>query len=373
MYKMETISQIINFALLSIAVPILILACASNKGITSSNELIIQEQGSFAAGGAVVSNPGTFDPIKHGAYSPVNQSSEGQTLHGDHAYVFYQIPKKARKLPLVFWHGHGQFGKTWETTPDGREGYQNIFLRRRFPVYLIDQPRRGRAARSTKPVNLTASPDEQLWFGIFRLGIYPDFYPGIQFSKNPEALNQFYRQMLPNTGPYDAQVNIDAVSSLFNKIGQGILVTHSQSGGPGWRTAIQNNNVKAVVSFEPGADFVFPESEAPDTLKVFGRTIVPPRMAMSDFMKLTKIPILIYYGDNIPDKPSVNPGQEQWRVFLSVAKQFRDVVNRHGGDVTLVHLPEIGIKGNTHFPMSDLNNLEIANHLSEFLKKKNLD
>ena len=94
---------------------------------------------------------------------------------------------------------------------------------------------------------------------------------------------------------------------------------------------------------------------------------------MTDFMKLTKFPILIYYGDNIPDKPSINPGQEQWRVFLSIAKQFRDVVNRQGGDVTLAHLQEIGIKGNTHFPMSDLNNLEIAIHLSEFLKKKSLD
>jgi hypothetical protein len=29
-------------------------------------------------------------------------------LHSDHAYVFYQAPVNARKLPLVFWHGHGQ-------------------------------------------------------------------------------------------------------------------------------------------------------------------------------------------------------------------------------------------------------------------------
>jgi len=47
--------------------------------------------------------------------------------------------------------------------------------------------------------------------------------------------------------------------------------------------------------------------------------------------------------------------------------------NRHGGDVTLIHLPEIGIKGNTHFPFSDLNNLEIADLLSQFLKQKGLD
>ncbi|MCU7552660.1 alpha/beta fold hydrolase [Chitinophagaceae bacterium LB-8] len=373
MYQVEKINRKIGFILLSITVSMLMTACASTKGGTSTGPLTIQQQGSFAVGGTVITNPGTFDPIKDGAYNPVNQSSTGQTLHGDHAYVFYQIPKNARKLPLVFWHGHGQSAKTWETTPDGREGYQNVFLRRRFPVYLIDQPRRGRAARSTKPLNITAAPDEQLWFGIFRLGIYPNFYPEVQFSKDPEALNQFNRQMVPNTGSYDAQVNIDAVSSLFSKIGQGILVTHSQSGGLGWRTAIKNNNIRAIVSFEPGADFVFPEGEAPDSIKLSGRTIIPPSVPMADFMKLTKIPIIIYYGDNIPEQPSLNPGQEQWRVFLSVAKQFRDVVNRHGGDVTLVHLPEIGIKGNTHFLMSDLNNLEIANHLSEFLKMKRLD
>ena len=373
MYKVEKDNRIIYVVLLSATISILITACASNKESTSNGQLIIREQGSFSVGGTVITNPGTFDPIKHGAFNPANQSSEGQTLHGDHAYIFYQIPGNARKLPLVFWHGHGQSAKTWETTPDGREGYQNIFLRRRFPVYIIDQPRRGRAARGTEPINITATPDEQLWFGIFRLGAWPDFYPGVQFSKDTSALNQFYRQMLPNTGPYNAQVNIDAVSALFNKIGQGILVTHSQSGGPGWRTAIQNNNVKALVSFEPGGDFVFPEGEAIDTIRVSGRVISPPRVSMTEFAKLTKIPIIIYYGDNIPDQPSVNPGQEQWRVFLSVAKQFRDVVNKHGGDVTLIHLPEIGIKGNTHFLMSDLNNLEIANHLSEFLKKKSLD
>jgi hypothetical protein len=371
--KVAAITQRMSVAIILILIPILFIACSTSRVSTSYGELLIKEQGSFAVGGTVITSPGTFDPIKDGAFNPANQSSAGQTLHGDHAYVFYQIPANARKFPLVFWHGHGQSGKTWETTPDGREGFQNIFLRRQFPVYIVEQPRRGRAARSTKPVNLAAAPDEQLWFGIFRLGAHPNFYPGVQFSKDPEALNQFYRQMVPNTGPYDAQVNIDAVSSLFNKIGQGILVTHSQSGGPGWRSAVTNNNIKAIVSFEPGGDFVFPEGEAPQSIQLSGRTVTPPSIPMADFIKLTRIPILIYYGDNIPDQPSENPGQEQWRAFLAVAKQFTEVVNRHGGDATLVHLPTIGIRGNTHFPMSDLNNLEIANHLAEYLKKKNLD
>jgi len=48
-------------------------------------------------------------------------------------------------------------------------------------------------------------------------------------------------------------------------------------------------------------------------------------------------------------------------------------VNRRGGDVTLVELPSIGIRGNTHFPVSDLNNVEIANHLAGWLEQKRID
>jgi hypothetical protein len=64
-------------------------------------------------GGTVITNPGTFDPN--------NPTPEGQTFHGDHAYVQFQIPPNKRDLPLVMWHGFLQFSKTWESTPDGRE------------------------------------------------------------------------------------------------------------------------------------------------------------------------------------------------------------------------------------------------------------
>jgi pimeloyl-ACP methyl ester carboxylesterase len=360
-------------ALWLVAVFLFTSAGAQETNKSKPEPLMIQEQGSFAVGGSVIKVPGTFDPIKQGVYNPAGTDPAGQTLHGDHAYVFYQVPVNARKLPLVFWHGHGQSAKTWETTPDGREGFQNIFLRRRFPVYLIDQPRRGRAARGTQLINITATADEQLWFGIFRLGAWPEFYPGVQFSRDPDALNQFFRQMVPNTGPYDVQVNTEAVSTLFNKIGPGILVTHSQSGGLGWRTAIKNRNVRAIVSYEPAFDFPFPEGDVPPPMTLGGRALSAVTVSQSDFMLLTKIPIIIYYGDNIPDKPSANPGQEQWRIFFEMAKRWRDVVNRHGGDVTVVHLPEIGIRGNTHFPMSDMNNLQIADQMSKFLSEKKLD
>jgi hypothetical protein len=94
---------------------------------------------------------------------------------------------------------------------------------------------------------------------------------------------------------------------------------------------------------------------------------------LPDFMKLTKIPIVIYYGDYIPEQPSANPGQDQWRVRLAMARLWRDAVNRRGGDVTVVHLPDMGIRGNTHFPFSDLNNLEIADLMYKFLEKKGLN
>jgi hypothetical protein len=352
-------------ALLLIPVGVVGSAGAACGEASVREPLVIREQGSFAFGGKVVTSPGSFDSRK--------PTPDGQTFHGDHGYAFYQIPVNARRLPLVLWHGAGQFSKTWETTPDGREGYQNIFLRRRFGVYVIDQPRRGRAGRSTLPSSLTPTPDEQNWFNIFRIGVWPDFFPAVQFSRDPEALNQYFRSMTPNTGPFDIEVISDAVAALFDKIGPGILITHSQSGGPGWRTAIKSRNVSAIVAYEPGSNFLFPEGEVPAPMPSAGGPLDAVGVPLSKFMQLTKIPIVIYYGDNIPEQPMANPGQDQWRVRLAMARLWRDAVNRRGGDVAVVHLPEVGIRGNTHFPFSDLNNLEVADLLSRFLEQKKLD
>ena len=351
--------------LLFVIVTALISSCSSVNESTDKEPLLIQEQGSFAVGGTVITNPGTFDPY--------NQTPAGQTFHGDHAYIIYQIPVNARKYPLVMWHGIGQFTKTWETTPDGREGYQTIFLRRGFGVYLIDQPRRGNAGRSTTPASIEPTPDEQGWFGTFRIGIWPDYFEGVQFARDPETLNQYFRQMVPNIGPIDINLNVDAISALFTKIGPGILVSHSHSGGMGWLTAIENQNIKGIVSYEPGSGFVFPEGELPEPIPMVDGILTPSAVPLQDFMKLTRIPIIIYYGDFIPESPIDNPGQDGWRARLEMARLWRDAVNRHGGDVTVVHLPEIGIKGNTHFPFSDLNNIEIADLMSEWLKEKGLD
>jgi hypothetical protein len=136
---------------------------------------------------------------------------------------------------------------------------------------------------------------------------------------------------------------------------------------------MKNNKVKAIVSYEPGSGFPFPEGEVPDALPSSAGALEALSVSKEEFLKLTRIPIIIYYGDFIPESPDPNPGVDGWRVRLEMARKWRDVVNRYGGDVTVIHLPEIGIKGNTHFPFSDLNNLKIADLMSDWLKEKKLD
>lgn len=334
--------------------------------LAQTPSLIIEKQGSFTVGGNIIKNEGTFD-------SKNFKNPDGQTLHGDHAYVFYQIPEKKRKYPIVMWHGYGQFSKTWESTPDGREGFQNIFLRDKYGVYLIDQPRRGNAGRTTKAITIDSIPSDQRWFNTFRVGIWPKFFDGVQFPKDKESLNQYFRQMTPDTGPIDIDLNSNTVSKLFNKIGNGILMTHSHSGGMGWQTVLKSSKIKAVISYEPGSNFVFPKGEAPETKVSSGGSLSPVEIDLKEFTKLTKIPIIIFYGDFIPLKPSSNPGQDMWRIRLEMAKLWTNKINEYGGNAKLVHLPKIGVYGNTHFPFSDLNNIKIAELTSKFLKENNLN
>lgn len=330
--------------------------------------LVITQQGSFAIGGSKKIEPGQYNNS-----TPLNP--QGQSIHGDHAYVFYQIPEKSKKYPLVFLHGAGQSKKTWESTPDGREGFQNIFLRKGYSVYLLDQPRRGEAGKSAVETVIKPVADEQFWFSQFRLGNYPDFFDAVQFPKDSNSLEQFYRQITPNTAPFDANIISDAISKLIDKLDGAVLITHSQGGGPGWMTAIKNQKVKAIVAYEPYSGFVFPEGEVPNPIQstgLFGE-LKGTAISLADFKQLTKMPIVIYYGDNIAKTASTVWNMDHWRSGLEMAKLWAATINKYGGDAKVVHLPEVGIKGNTHFPFSDLNNKEVAEELESWLISKGLN
>ncbi|EKU70609.1 alpha/beta fold hydrolase [Selenomonas sp. F0473] len=341
--------------------------------------IVLETQGSFAVGGTTVTHPGTFSEEKF-------LSEDGQKAYGDHAYVFYQIPAHTRKYPLVFQHGGAQTKRTWESTPDGRDGFQNIFLRKHYSVYLIDQPRTGDAGLSTKAKNpgemWGANPmygDHTLYM-LSRVGRFPNGAPELladsKFPPGAESYDQFQRSWTIESGPRDDDMNADAMAALLNKIGPSILVTHSMGGTIGWRTPIRTDNVKAIVSFEPGGTpFIFPENEMPEPIE----SVYPPLSARAkgipaaDFEKLTRIPMLLIYGGNIAEQPSKEVGPDKWRTEYQMAQRFVATINRHGGDATIIYLPERGIKGNTHFLMADLNNKEIADIAEQWLHEKGLD
>lgn len=57
----------------------------------------------------------------------------------------YFLPQNCKgKYPLLMWRG-GLTGVTYETTPDGREGWLNIFIRKGWEVYNSDAVERGRS------------------------------------------------------------------------------------------------------------------------------------------------------------------------------------------------------------------------------------
>lgn len=328
--------------------------------------LRIKQQGIFSAGGVSTKADGTFDPVNG------QMADAGQLRHSDHASVFYQLPADGNGNKLVFLHGYGQSRTGWQTTPDGRPGFADIFLKKGYGVYLVDQPRRGEAGQSSVPAELSAKPDDLNWFTQFRIGLWPNFMDNSQFPQDPEAIDQFFRQMTPDTGKIDFKVISDAMIEVFRKSGPAILVSHSQGGMPGWMTAMQSDNVTGVIAIEPGS-FVFPENEVPEKIETkYPMAVQGVGVSDEAFAKLIEKPITVYYGDNIPDKPSDVPAWDFWRGVKQLAYKFADTVNTHGGDAKIVYLPDEGIHGNDHFMFEDLNNQEVADHMADWMKSKNL-
>ena len=342
--------------------------------------LVLKEQGSFSVGGRVVCAPGTFDPTIPGAGS----QNTGQCFRIDQLYAQYKVPPNARALPIVMIHGGAGTGRVWETTPDGREGFETIFVRRGFTVYNVDFPRRGRASIPTFigplgdlngqqiiPPTTFAVGDKQAFYS-WRLGAnYPDFFPNSQFPK--AGLEQFLQATVPLFSD-NTTVIVDSLVALLNRIGPAILMTHSQSGIYGWLARFQSSNVKGIITFEGG--YTFPAGEVPAPLPTCAGTLLaqgtssPP----ADFMKLTEVPILVVYGDNqpkaCPEPNLIRDGQQLRPIF---GRNFVNAVNAKGGNAHFIWTPEIGIFGNTHFLYLDLNNVQIADLVSDFMKKTGLD
>lgn len=102
---------------------------------TPESPLVLKAQGSFFVGGERVEQ--SRDQLGFGpaaGHVTVNQM-----------YVRYMVPQTGSGIPVVMVHGMALTGKTWETTPDGRMGWDEYFVRKGHPVYVPDQVSRGRS------------------------------------------------------------------------------------------------------------------------------------------------------------------------------------------------------------------------------------
>ena len=162
---------------------------------TSNSPLVLKSQGSFVVGGQNVAK-GAVD---------VGGAAPGH-ITIKQLYVEFMIPNGATKVPVVMVHGGGLSGKSFETTPDGRMGWNEYFVRQGHPVYNADQVGRARSSfdptvynqvragllsPSALPV-ITRTTDEAAWQN-FRFG--PSFgvpWPDEQFPVEHAA--DFSRQ-----------------------------------------------------------------------------------------------------------------------------------------------------------------------------------
>jgi pimeloyl-ACP methyl ester carboxylesterase len=327
------------------ALPTLVAALIGLSQAAAAPPIAIARQGAFSAGGT---------QLRDGA----------ATLSCDHGYVEYQVPVRARGVSLFLWHSSS--AQVWQTRWDGGEGYQSIFLRRGYPVYLWDGPRVGRGNWGCAPYTYEPSVgQDQQNFTAWRLGAkYPDFFPGVQFpTKDAAAWEQATRARYQefDTTP-NAQLEAAAAANAIDRIGPTVLVTNSAGGMRALLAAMQSDRVKAIVAYEnPG--YVFPSDVTPpDRPTRFGPVIVSP----AEFRKLTRIPIQFVFGDNLDKSPA-------WTGYAATARAFVDLVNARGGRAEILFLPSVGLKGNTHLPFADLNNVAVADQLSRFLARNGLD
>jgi hypothetical protein len=326
--------------------PAMLAMAPSVTAQSAADPIVVERQGSFAAGGTVLGNPA--------------QAS----LSCDQGFMEYQIPVHARKTALIMWHSSST--AVWQNRWDGGEGYQSIFLRRGFPVYLWDGPRVGRANWGCENITYKATLGrDQQNFLAWRFGTkYPDFFPGVQFPINDrKAFDQAMRARYDEIDtPENARLQADAAAKAIDRIGPSVLVTNSAGGWRALLAALKTDKVKGIVAYEnPG--YVFPDGEGPQRAP---GPMGPIHVPLEEFKRLTRFPIQFVWGDNIDKSKS-------WPGALKLCKQFVAMVNANGGHAEILQLPSVGLKGNTHIAFADMNNVAVADQLSLFLKKNKLD
>lgn len=329
-----------------LATAVILAGCASieNESTSPQGPLTIARQGSFFVGGK---------DVKSDNLSLVSAYAPAGTIAVEQMYVRFQEPVNARRPPVVLIHGCCTTGKTWERTPDDRMGWDELFVRRGFPAYVVDQVSRGRSAADVSGIVQVkagrAAPEalpqvfgpgrEGVW-SVLRFGPeYPKVFPGMQFPL--EAQEELWKQFVPDW--YSAlptpNPTVPALSELARKLNGAVLISHSQAGIYPFLVAAQDRRVVAgIVAIEPAG--------CPATT--------------DDMTPYVGLPILVMWGDYVDLAP-------RWAPRRKACGEFVAAVNRVGGKAQMVLLNDVGFPGATHMLMQDKHSLKIGNWLADWI------
>ena len=359
-------------AFLGLALAPRLAAAQEFQDLKPSSPLTIAGQGSFFIDG--------FTQYIAGKYiSPSSFAADAGNSMTNQMYVQYEKPLLNNgKFPLVIVHGCCLSSKSWQTTPDGRMGWDEYFVRKGFDTYLAEQVSRGRsgfnalqyqkvlvgdAPPNANPAILIAT--DAFGWSVFRWGNFSTLtpYSDERFPMNtvgvgPGSTLTFYNQVIPDLNstlpnvppgcadgtctPADPNTLYStpaSMANLANDLGGAILMGHSQSSGYPTMAALQpgSTGVRGIIQLETGC---------------FGN------LTAADVIVLKKIPILIVVADHFTT-PQPSP--------TCVAEMQQ--INAAGGDMTFVSLPAIGIHGNSHMMMLDNNNLQVADVIIHWIYK----
>ena len=306
----------------------------------------VQDIGSFYVGGTVRTLAGL--PARGrvstvgGPVHPVDPN--GEIMTGQMYVQYVKLDRPRTPAPLLMWHGGGMTGVNWETTPDGRPGWQMFFLRAGFDTYVSDAVERGRASWAPFPQIYPEEPyfrtGKEAWEETFRFGPVGSWHADPQLRRSHPGLrfpaadfDVFLSQFMPRWGCNDA-LTAHAYDALLQRMPHAaVVLTHSQGGNFGLSAAhAAPERVRAVVSLEPSG------APDPDT---------------HDAARLTDVPHLFLWGDYLEHHPfwvRSRPAVERWHDALVAA----------GCDTTWIELPARGIHGNSHALMADDNSDTIA-------------
>jgi hypothetical protein len=336
-----------SLAALSILIPAAAAAVAADS-------LLIKEQGSFFVGGRSIFT----DALTGSATGFLGSGINSGNITVDQMYVQYQIPEGANShAPVVMVHGCCLSSKSYETTPDGRMGWNEYFLRKHRAVYLPDQVSRARSGfdatiyneiklgkrpPSDMPEIRTATSDIA-WLG-FRFGpSVGKAFPDEQFPV--EAMEEFGKQVIPdlNGGLPTVNPTWTNLSGLAIKLKGVVLMGHSESGFfPEQAALINPKDIKALITIESLCNAMSPEQ----------------------ISKLAKIPTLVVFGDHITDVPN---SPINWKERFESCGKFVEQINAAGGDATMMHLPKYGQFGNSHMLMQDKNSNQVADLILKWI------